>query len=452
MIERYSRKNMTRIWSLENKFRHMLEVEKAVARSEAKHGIIPRKAARDIEAKGRFRIERIDEIESVTKHDVIAFVQSVAESVGEPSGAYVHFGLTSSDVLDTALSLTLREAGDELLKNIDRLAEAIARLCKKHVTTLMAGRTHGMHAEATSFGVKLAGFLAELQRHRERLERALAQAAIGKLSGAVGTYTTLPPEIEADVCRALRLTPETIATQVVPRDRIAEVMTALSLLAGFWERLAVELRHLQRTEIGEAIENFTPGQKGSSAMPHKKNPISAENISGLARLIRGYLVASLENMALWHERDISHSSVERVVLPDAFIVCDYALARLAELLSGLYIDKDRMRSNMELSQGQLFSSQILLLMVKKGLTRDEAYKIVQETSHSLKSGKSFVDALAERVKKDAKLKHRIAASDLRAVVKESNFKVRFQNLVNRALRSAANKNALKKKATTRKRK
>ena len=437
MIARYSRKNMARIWSPENKFRHMLEVEKAVARAEAKHGIIPRKAARDIESKGRFRIERIDEIESITKHDVIAFVQCVAENVGEPSGAYVHFGLTSSDVLDTALSLTLRDAGDELLKTVDRLAATIARLSKKHVTTLMAGRTHGMHAEATSFGIKLAGFLAELHRHRERLERALKQAAIGKLSGAVGTYTTLPPEIETEVCRALRLTSETIATQVVPRDRIAELIAALALLAGFWERLAVELRHLQRTEVGEAIENFTPGQKGSSAMPHKKNPISAENISGLARLIRGYLIASLENMALWHERDISHPSVERVILPDAFIVCDYALARLDELLNGLYIDKERMRANMELSQGQLFSSQILLFMVKKGLTRDEAYRIVQETSHTLKRGQNFVNALAERMKKDAKLNRRITASDLRAVVKEANFKKRFQTLTDRVFKKTA---------------
>ncbi len=436
MIARYSRKNMTRIWTSENKYRHMLEVEKAVARAEAKRGIIPRKAARDIEAKGRFRVSRIEEIESVTKHDVIAFVQNVAEFVGQPSGAYVHFGLTSSDVLDTALSLTLREAGEELLKTLDQLAETLAKLTKKHVTTLMAGRTHGMHAEPTSFGVKLAGFLAELGRHRERLEHAMEQAAVGKLSGAVGTYTTLPPEVESDVCRALKLTPETLATQVVPRDRIAEVLVVLSLLAGFWERLAVELRHLQRTEVGEAIENFTPGQKGSSAMPHKKNPISAENISGLARLVRGYSAVALENMALWHERDISHSSVERVILPDAFIVCDYALARLNDVLSDLYIDKERMRANMGLSQGQLFSSQILLLMVKNGLSREDAYKIVQEISHTLKSRQDFIEALIERVSRDPLLKKKIRPADLRATVKEANFKARFEMLTGRVLKRA----------------
>ncbi len=442
MIERYSRKNMSRIWSVENKFRHMLEVEKAVARAEARRGIIPRKAARDILAKGRFRVDRINEIEQTTKHDVIAFVQSVAEGVGESSGAYVHFGLTSSDVLDTALSLSIQEAGQELTATMEHLAATLARLAKKHVTTLMAGRTHGMHAEITSFGVKLAGFLAELNRDRERFEDAIKQMAIGKLSGAVGTYTTLPAELEADVCRELGLTPETVATQVVPRDRVAQVLCALSLIGGFLERVSVELRHLQRTEVGEAIEDFTPGQKGSSAMPHKKNPVSAENITGLSRLLRGYLMAGLENMALWHERDISHSSVERVILPDAFIVCDYALARLDSLLSGLYVDKERMRANMQISQGQLMSSQILLLMVKAGMSRDDAYKMVQETSHALKPGQNFIDSLVARVATDPrcrelKLRQRLKESELRAVMKESNYKARFQMIVDRVLKPKA---------------
>ncbi len=426
MISRYSRPPMAKIWAAENRFQKMLEVEIAVARVEAKHKMIPLKAARAIAKNGKFKVSRIDEIEKVTRHDVIAFVQCVAENVGE-AGAYVHFGLTSSDVLDTALALQVREAGVELQKGFDLVDKNLKKLATKHVLTLCPGRTHGMHAEVTSFGVKMAGFVAELHRQRERFDRALEQVAVGKLSGAVGTYTTLPAKIEEEVCAILKLGVEPVATQVIPRDRMAEVFCALAQLGGFIERLALELRHLQRTEVSEAIENFSAGQKGSSAMPHKKNPISAENLTGLARLLRSYALPALENMALWHERDISHSSVERVILPDSFIVADFALQRLAGLLSELFVDKERMLENIKQSRGQLFSSQLLLLLVSKGLTRDEAYAVVQSLSHGLKANENLKDKFI----KDARVKKLVKKSDVEAIFKSSHYRDRFQKIVNR---------------------
>ncbi|MCB0386985.1 MAG: adenylosuccinate lyase, partial [Bdellovibrionales bacterium] len=300
MIARYSRPEMEKIWHLENRFQQMLEVEQAVAETQAELGFIPPEAARDIRQKGKFSIERIDEIEKTTRHDVIAFVSAVAENVGE-NGRYVHYGMTSSDVLDTALSLQVRQAGQVLTASLDRLLTGLRRQMRAHGDSLCPGRTHGMHAEPTSFGMKMAGFVAEFMRHRCRLEQALGQMAVGKLSGAVGTYSTQPDAVEKGVCDRLGLQPETIATQVIPRDRHAELFFAIAMLGSGLERLAIELRHLQRTEVGEVIEGFTPGQKGSSAMPHKKNPISAENITGAARLLRSYLQAGLENVALWHE-------------------------------------------------------------------------------------------------------------------------------------------------------
>lgn len=429
MIARYTRKVMAQIWAPENRFQKMLEVEVAVAKVEARHKIIPEKAAREIARKARFKVARIDEIEKTTRHDVIAFVQAVAENVGE-YGAYVHYGLTSSDVLDTALALQMREAAVEMSKSFDAVEKALSKISKKHALTLCAGRTHGMHAEITSFGVKMAAFLAEFRRQRERFDRAVEQISIGKLSGAVGTYTTLPEKVEIQVCELLKLTPETLATQVTPRDRVAELFCAFALLAGFVERLAIELRHLQRTEVSEAIENFVQGQKGSSAMPHKKNPISAENLTGLSRLLRSYAVPALENMALWHERDISHSSVERVLLPDAFIVADYALHRLAELINGLHVDKERMLKNVELSHGQLFSSQILLLLVKKGLTRDQAYAIVQDVSHNLKANESLKD----KILKEPTAKKILRRSDIEPIFKGAHYRERFVKLVNRVVK------------------
>ncbi len=385
MIKRYTRPEMGELWTAEARFQCLLEVETAVAKAQAQLKIIPEKAYKDIKSKGRFSVARIDEIEKTTKHDVIAFVSCMAENVGE-SGRYIHYGMTSSDVLDTALSVQVKKAGQVLSTGFDRVDAALSEKVKRHAHTLCPGRTHGMHAEVTTFGFKMAGYLAEFRRARARVERALEQMLIVKTSGAVGTYSTQSPEVEALVGEELGLVPETLATQVIPRDRHAELMWALAMAGAAIERLCVELRHLQRTEVGEVVESFSKGQKGSSAMPHKKNPISAENLTGIARLLRGNAGAAMENVALWHERDISHSSVERVIFPDTFIAADYALHRLADLIEGLYVDAERMGKNIELSQGVLFSSQVLLAMIDKGLTREEAYKIVQRVSHGLAPG------------------------------------------------------------------
>lgn len=391
MIARYTRPEMGNVFSPERRFDWMLKVEIAVAEVQAEHGLIPKEAAAAIRDKGRFDIARIEEIERTTRHDVIAFVSCVAENVGE-HGRWIHYGLTSSDVLDTALSLQAIEALQVLRKSLQNLILCLQKRAREEAATLCAGRTHGMHAEPTTFGMKLAGYWSEFQRHDARLARALENIAIGKLSGAVGTYSTQGFEIERDVCSRLGLRPEKIATQVIPRDRFAEVFAALALLGGGIERLAVELRHLQRNELGESSEAFAKGQKGSSAMPHKKNPITAENLTGVARLLRSYAQASFENMALWHERDISHSSVERVIVPDAFILAHYACERMSELVSGLEVFPEAMQKNMGLSGGMLFSSHLLLALVEAGLSREEAYAHVQRLSHSLKPGDQLKDA------------------------------------------------------------
>lgn len=430
MIPRYTRPEMGALWTAEARFQCLLEVEIAVAEAQAKLKIIPEKAVREIKQKAKFSVARIDEIEKTTKHDVIAFVSSVAENVG-PSGRYLHYGMTSSDVLDTALSLQVQKAANVLLTRFDRLEAALGKLAERHQHTLTAGRTHGMHAEATTFGFKMAGYLSEFRRTRARVERAIAQLRVVKLSGAVGTYGTQPPAVEKLVGEALGLTPETIATQVVPRDRHAEVLWSLAMTGAAIERLAVELRHLQRTEVGEVIESFTPGQKGSSAMPHKKNPISAENLTGLARILRGNAGAALENVALWHERDISHSSVERVIFPDSFILADYGLDRLAQLVEGLYVDAERMQRNMNLSQGQLFSSQVLLAMIDKGLSREEAYKIVQRVCHDLEPG----DALEDRLMADPEASRYVDRKVLRAIFSGERQKKRIESVLSHVLKS-----------------
>ncbi|MCB0378263.1 MAG: adenylosuccinate lyase [Bdellovibrionales bacterium] len=392
MIERYTRPPMGQLWSQQARFQCLMEVELAVAKAQAEMGIIPKEAYPDMEKKASFQIERILEIEKETKHDIIAFVSNLAENVGE-NGRYFHYGMTSSDALDTALSLQVQKAGPVLMQSLHSLLNALKLQAQEYSDTLCSGRTHGMHAEPTTFGLKLAGFYAEFVRHHKRLQKALEQMAVGKISGAVGTYSFLKPDLEKKVCDILGLKPETVATQVVPRDRHAELMTALALLGGGIERLSVELRHLQRTEVSEAYEGFTPGQKGSSAMPHKKNPISSENLTGCARLLRSYALAALENMALWHERDISHSSAERVIFPDAFILSHYACERMARVIENLEVDKERMLSNMDLSQGQLFSSHLLLHMVDQGLSREEAYRKVQAVSHGLQPGEHLKEAL-----------------------------------------------------------
>ena len=418
MIARYTRPEMGAIWELENKFEKMQEVEIAVAQAQASLGIIPRAAAKAITENARFSVKRIHELEQQTKHDVIAFVSNVAENVGE-WGRFVHYGMTSSDVLDTAFSLQVRDAGQVLMQTVDFLIRNLQSLAHRHEYTLCAGRTHGMFAEPTTFGLKMAGHLAEIQRNRKRLELGLADMNVCKLSGAVGTYSGQPPIVESKVAKRLKLELETVATQIIPRDRHAYLMNSLALLGGCLERLALELRHLQRSEVGEVTEGFSKGQKGSSAMPHKKNPISAENICGASRLLRAYAQASMENIALWHERDISHSSVERVIFPDAFILADYATHRAAILVEGLEVHKKRMQENIDQAQGQLFSSQVLLALVEKGLDREMAYAHVQRLCHSLGRG----DHLQSRVLQDPELKKLLKPDEVKKIFKgEKNMK------------------------------
>lgn len=411
MISRYSTPEMSQHFSPEQRFEHMKTVEVVCAEVQAQMGIIPKQAALDIKKKSHFNIERILEIEKTTKHDVIAFVSNLAENVG-PNGRYIHFGLTSSDVLDTASSLQLTGAIDIVLGEVAKLQKTLLHLINQHKKTICAGRTHGIFAEITTFGFKMAGFQSELLRNTDRLERAQKQIEICKLSGAVGTSSALSPDFEKKVAQKLGLKIETFATQVVPRDRHAEVMSALAFLATGYERLAIELRHLQRSEVSEVIEGFSPGQKGSSAMPHKKNPISAENLSGLARLMRAYSQASLENVALWHERDISHSSVERVAIPDAFQLAHYMTRRLNELLNGLYIDSKKMFANTQELGGVLYSSHLLLHLVEKQkLSREEAYKIVQSLAHSLTQG----EHLRDKIQQDKKLRSYFSSKDLEEI-------------------------------------
>lgn len=428
MIDRYTRPEMGLIWDPENKFSKMLQVEIAVAKVQSSLKIIPRSAAIEIAKKAKFSIKRIAEIERETKHDVIAFVSNVAENVGE-HGRFIHFGLTSSDVLDTAFSLQVQDAGVMLLEGVDYLEKSLKNLVRKHADTLCPGRTHGMFAEPTTFGFKMAGFLAELKRNRVRVENALKQMAIAKLSGAVGTYSSQPPVVEAKVAKLLGLKTETIATQVVPRDRHAEMLYSLAMLGTGLERLAIELRHLQRSEVNEVTEGFSKGQKGSSAMPHKKNPISAENITGAARLLRSYAQAGLENVALWHERDISHSSVERVIFPDSFILCDYAVHRMAQLVNGLDVHKKRMQENIDSSQGQLFSSQVLLALVDKGLERELAYYHVQRLCHAMGKG----DHLKNKVLSDPELKQLLRPKEVNEIFQGIKNKKTIKEAVKRVL-------------------
>jgi adenylosuccinate lyase len=429
VIERYTLPEMGKIWSIQNRFERLLDVEKAVALAQAQLKIIPTQAARTINALKKVNVDRILEIEKTTRHDVIAFVTSLAEKAG-PDGRYIHFGLTSSDVLDTAVSLQIVQASELLLEKIDKLEVALKDFVKKHQDTICVGRTHGMHAEPTTLGLKFAGFLAELQRNKKRVHHACEQAAMVKLSGAVGTYSSLGMEVEELVAKKLKLPYETIATQVIPRDRHAEVFCSLALLGAGFERLAVEVRHLQRTEVGELEEGFQKGQKGSSAMPHKRNPIASENITGLSRLLRGYLVSAMENVALWHERDISHSSVERVIFPDAFIIADYATDRLTQVIRGLNVNKQRMKDNLGLTKGQVFSSHILLELIKKGLSREEAYALVQKHSHSL-NGKGD---LGSSLLKDAEAKKLISKKELTKIFSGESHRKSIQKIIERVLK------------------
>jgi adenylosuccinate lyase len=370
---------MGRIWSDHHKYETWLQVEAAAAEAMARAGIIPADAARDIRERGRFEIERIEEIEQVTQHDVIAFTTAVAEHVG-PSARWLHFGLTSSDIIDTAQALQMRDGCDLILTGLDRLMQAVRLRADEHRRTPMIGRTHGVHAEPMTFGVKLALWYAELARDVTRVRQARQTVSAGKLSGAVGTFAHLPPSIEADVCRSLGLEPAPVASQVIQRDRHAELLSTLAITASSLEKFALEIRGLQKTEIGEVEEPFAKGQKGSSAMPHKRNPIGCEQIVGLARLVRANAGASLENNALWHERDISHSSVERVIIPDSFIALDHMLRRFTRIVSGMVVYPDRMRENLERSRGVVFSGTVLLELARRGVSREQAYEWVQRNA------------------------------------------------------------------------
>ena len=370
---------MGRIWSDQRRYETWLLVETAAAEAMAAAGIVPPDAARDIRERGAFDIARIDEIEQTTQHDVIAFTTAVAEKVG-PSGRWIHFGLTSSDVIDTAQALQMREACDVILADLEQLGDAIRDRAIEHRRTPMIGRTHGVHAEPMTFGLKLALWFAEVDRDGERVRRARATISVGKLSGAVGTFAHVPPAIEADVCRRLGLEPAAVASQVIQRDRHAELLAALAITAASLEKFALEIRGLQKTEIGEVEEPFGKGQKGSSAMPHKRNPIGCEQIVGLARLIRGNAHAALENVALWHERDISHSSVERVILPDSFIALDHMLRRFTRIVRGMAVNVERMRENLNRLRGVVFSGTVLLEFARKGVSREQAYEWVQRNA------------------------------------------------------------------------
>jgi adenylosuccinate lyase len=379
MIPRYTHPEMGRIWSEQRRFETWLQVEVAAAEAMADVGIVPAEAARDLAAKGSFDIARINEIEQTTQHDVIAFTTAVAERVG-PSARWLHFGLTSSDVVDTAQAIQMRDACDVIITDLEALQAAVRERAFEHRRTAMIGRTHGVHAEPMTFGLKLALWFAELSRALDRVERARETISVGKISGAVGTFAHLDPEIEAEVCRRLGLDPAPVSSQVIQRDRHAELLTALAITAASLEKFALEVRGLQKTEIGEVEEPFGKGQKGSSAMPHKRNPIGCEQIVGLARLLRGNAMAALENVALWHERDISHSSVERVILPDSFIALDHMLRRFTRIVKGLVVHPDRMRENLERSRGVVFSGQVLLELARRGVSREQAYEWVQRNA------------------------------------------------------------------------
>jgi adenylosuccinate lyase len=379
MIERYSRPEMARVWSPEARYEGWLRVELAVCEVYARRGLIPGEALGRIKARARVSAERIEAIEATTRHDVIAFLTNLEEALGADS-RYVHVGLTSSDVVDTAQALQLQEAAALLLAGLERFRAALRALALAHRETLCAGRTHGVHAEPMVFGLKAALWYAEAGRNLERLRRAREAVRVGKISGAVGTFAHVAPDVEEEVCHLLGLEPAPVSSQVLQRDRHAEFCGALAILAASLEKVAVEVRSLQRTEILEAEEPFAEGQKGSSAMPHKKNPVSAEQVSGLARLVRAHALAALENMALWHERDISHSSVERVILPDACLVVDYMLHQMTRIVEGLRVDPDRMRENMERSYGLMYSQRVLLALAETGLPRQEAYELVQRNA------------------------------------------------------------------------
>ncbi|MED5357933.1 MAG: adenylosuccinate lyase [Pseudomonadota bacterium] len=408
MIPRYSRPDMTRIWEPENKYQIWFEIEAHACDAMAELGVIPKEAAKTIWEKGGFDIDRIDEIERETKHDVIAFLTSVAEHVG-PEARFLHQGMTSSDVLDTCLAVQLAQASDILLADLDKVLGVLKRRAYEHKNTVCIGRSHGIHAEPTTFGLKLAGHYAEFARNRKRLEDARAEVATCAISGAVGTFANIDPRVEEYVAEKLGLTVEPISTQVIPRDRHAAYFATLAVIASSVERLAVEIRHLQRTEVREAEEFFSEGQKGSSAMPHKRNPVLTENLTGLARVVRSAVIPAMENVALWHERDISHSSVERMIGPDATVTLDFALMRLAGMMDKLLVYPDAMMMNLERLQGLVHSQRVLLGLTQRGMSREDAYQAVQRNAMDVWKGNA---AFLNLLKSDREIGEYLSNDDL----------------------------------------
>ena len=411
MIERYTRPEMGRIWSEENSFQKWLDVEILAAEGWARLGRVPKAAIARIRKKARFNVKRIREIEREVKHEIIAFLSCVAESIGDDA-RYLHVGMTSSDVMDTALAIQFKEASVIIEQDIDDFLKVLRGQARKYKWTVMIGRTHGVHAEPITFGLKLALWYQEMERNLERFHKAVDDICVGQISGAVGTFAQISPKVEAYVCRKAGLKPALISNQIIQRDRHAYYFATLAIIASSLEKFAVEVRHLQRTEVQEAEEPFTQGQKGSSAMPHKRNPILSENVSGLARLMRSYSIAAMENVPLWHERDISHSSVERVIAPDATIALDFMLRRMTYVIGNLCVYPDNMRRNLEKSGGTVFSEKVLLALVDKGIARDAAYRMVQR--HALKIGREGGD-LKRELLADHEIRRYLSSTELDAI-------------------------------------
>jgi adenylosuccinate lyase len=404
MITRYTRPEMGRIWEDQNRFSIWLEIEILACEAQAQLGVIPAEAVRVIREKAAFEVKRIDEIEAEVKHDVIAFLTNVGEHVGSES-RFIHVGMTSSDVLDTCLAVQMKQSGEILLADLTKLRDVLASRAKEFKTTIMVGRTHGIHAEPTTFGLKLALWFDETRRNIDRLKAAVERISVGQISGAVGTFEHLSPKVEEYVCEKLGLKPAPVSTQILQRDRHAEFMAVLAVIGSSLEKMATEIRHLQRTEVLEAEEYFSKGQKGSSAMPHKRNPITCERIAGLSRVLRGNAVAAMEDVALWHERDITHSSVERVVVPDSCILLDYMLALLTEVIDRLIVYPDNMLANLNRTHGLIFSQSVLLALTKRGMRREDAYRAVQAAAMEVwRSGKEFKQLLQERPEIKAAMK------------------------------------------------
>ncbi len=418
MIDRYTRPAMGQLWSEQSKFQTFLEVEIAVCEVQAELGKIPLNALVEIKEKARFDIPRMHEIEAEVKHDVIAFLTNVAEYVGDNS-RFIHLGLTSSDVIDTALALQMRQAGQMLSTELDALEAAILSKAREHKHTIEVGRSHGIHAEPLTFGFKLAVWLEETRRNKKRLAEAIDVISVGKISGAVGTFSNISLEVEEMTCKRLGLIPEPVATQIVQRDRHAQFIWTLAMIGTSLEKFATEIRHLQKTDILEVEEPFEKGQKGSSAMPHKRNPVGSENITGLARLLRSNSVAAMENIALWHERDISHSSVERVIIPDSTILLDYMLARFTKIVAGLVVYPENMRRNMDRFGGVIFSQAVLLKLVDKGITREEAYALVQ--SNAMKAWNTDEGNFKQNLLNDANVKKHLTQQEIEDCFKAENY-------------------------------